>query len=127
MTHSSLLLLLLTTALAPALARPASDLSLLSALRSPSWGLKVPDQDKMKETLRSVRGKKAARFLTAVCFSRFNNPYINFLMKDQLFLQHLQRFLRRQDSNSFNQLRNRVKTISRRRSDVVSTRFFLRD
>ena len=51
MTNSSpLLLLLLVTALSPALARPASDLSLLSA---PSWGLKVPDQDEMQETLRS--------------------------------------------------------------------------
>merc|ERR1712038_1770948 len=110
-----LLLLLLLLSVHPASARPSSDHSLVSALRahgsgSQPWGLKVEDEDAMEETL-----------------SRFNSPYIKFLMKDQLFLQHLQHFLKRQDYNSFNQLRNRVKTIARRRSDDVSTRFFLRD
>ena len=58
---------------------------------------------------------------------RSNDPYVNFLMRDQIFVQHLHLFLRNPDSKHLNLLRNRVRTLSRRRSDEASTRFFLRD
>ena len=52
----SLLLRILLLIFSPAASRPASDLSLLAALRangaSQSWGLKVPDRDMMQRTLR---------------------------------------------------------------------------
>jgi hypothetical protein len=60
-------------------------------------------------------------------FSRDNSPSVRLLLNDQLFLRHLDLFLARPSKKHFHQLRNRAKTLHRRRTDEVSTRFFLRD
>eukprot|EP00090_Calanus_glacialis_P000560 TRINITY_DN10348_c0_g1_i1.p1 TRINITY_DN10348_c0_g1~~TRINITY_DN10348_c0_g1_i1.p1 ORF type:complete len:134 (-),score=33.66 TRINITY_DN10348_c0_g1_i1:133-534(-) len=59
--------------------------------------------------------------------SRDNSPSVRLLLHDQLFLRHLDLFLARPSKKHFHQLKNRAKTLHRRRTDEVSTRFFLRD
>jgi len=99
---------------------PRPDLSLLSALRANTgsdWGL---NPQAFKDNLK-VHNNQVHKSMSA------HNPYIAFLMRDEIFVQHLQLFLNRPDAKHFNELRNRVRTLSRRRSDEASTRFFLRD
>lgn len=56
-----------------------------------------------------------------------DSPAIRALMNDPLFLRHLQLFLERPNQKTFHELKSRAKTLRRRRTDEVSTRFFLRD
>merc|ERR1712183_31436 len=55
-----------------------------------------------------------------------SSPSVKLLLNDQLFLRHLELYLARPSKKHFHQLRNRAKTLRRRRTDEVSTRFFLR-
>merc|ERR1711942_343770 len=107
--------------------RPSSDF--LSALRSSSgaklglgkdWGL---NPAALPEFKNSNLDTKALRQI----LSRSNSPSVKFLLKDHLFLRHLHLFLEQPNEHHFHQLRNRAKTLRRRRTDEVSTRFFLRD
>ena len=56
-----------------------------------------------------------------------DSPAIRALMNDQLFLRHLELFLEKPNQKTFHELKNRAKTLRRRRTDAASTRFFLRD
>ena len=58
---------------------------------------------------------------------RDNSPSVRLLLSDPLFLRHLDLFITRPSKKHFHQLRNRARTLHRRRTDEVSTRFFLRD
>jgi len=60
-------------------------------------------------------------------FKEPESPAIRQLMKDPLFLRQLEMFLDQPNQKHFRDLRNRVKTLRRRRPDDASTRFFLRD
>jgi len=56
-----------------------------------------------------------------------DSPAMRSLMSDPLFLRHLELFLERPSQKTFHELKSRAKTLRRRRTDEVSTRFFLRD
>ena len=56
-----------------------------------------------------------------------DTPAMRSLMNDPLFLRHLELFLERPSQKIFHELKSRAKTLRRRRTDEVSTRFFLRD
>eukprot|EP00092_Neocalanus_flemingeri_P017136 GFUD01018533.1.p1 GENE.GFUD01018533.1~~GFUD01018533.1.p1 ORF type:complete len:154 (-),score=23.78 GFUD01018533.1:105-566(-) len=115
--------------------RPSSDHSLLSALRGSSdqlasgnlamgrdWGLNPA-------AIAEFKNKNLDTNTLQQILSRSNPPSIvpRFLMKDNLFLRHLWLYLDSPNEHHFHQLKNRAKTLRRRRTDEVSTRFFLRD
>merc|ERR1719225_1226312 len=56
-----------------------------------------------------------------------DSPAIRALMNDPLFLRHLELFLEKPNQKTFHELKSRAKTLRRRRTDEVSSRFFLRD
>ena len=103
--------------------RPSSDF--LSSLRSSSdqlsggqlamgrdWGLSMGDKEGgVQQILRRHN----------------NSPSIRFLLKDRLFIRHLQLFLDHPDDHHFHQLRNRAKTLRRRKTQEISSHFFLRN
>ena len=127
--------------------RSPADLSLFSALRGSSghslgmgndWGLnpaavkefqnKNFDSSALQRILK-WDGWNSLQLINNITFyvSRSKSLYVRFLLKDQLFLRHLQLFLQQPNPSHFHQLKNRAKTLRRRRTDQVSTRFFLRD
>eukprot|EP00092_Neocalanus_flemingeri_P017137 GFUD01018534.1.p1 GENE.GFUD01018534.1~~GFUD01018534.1.p1 ORF type:complete len:152 (+),score=19.41 GFUD01018534.1:190-645(+) len=113
--------------------RPSPDHSLLSALRGSSdqlasgnlamgrdWGLNPA-------AIAEFKNKNLDTNTLQQILSHSNSPSNRLLLKDNLFLRHLQLFLKRPNVQHFRQLKNRAKTLRRRRTDEVSTRFFLRD
>eukprot|EP00090_Calanus_glacialis_P035305 TRINITY_DN60294_c0_g1_i1.p1 TRINITY_DN60294_c0_g1~~TRINITY_DN60294_c0_g1_i1.p1 ORF type:complete len:137 (-),score=32.50 TRINITY_DN60294_c0_g1_i1:145-555(-) len=122
-----LVILAMTPDLIRSAPRPSSDF--LSALRSSSGGKLAMGKDwglnpaAISEFRNNNLDTKALRQI----LSRSNSPSVRFLLKDHLFLRHLQLFLDQPNENHFHQLKNRAKTLRRRRTDEVSTRFFLRD
>merc|ERR1711972_413559 len=59
--------------------------------------------------------------------SKNNTPLVRLFVNDHLFLHHLKLYLQRPTGRHLHQLENRAKTLRRRRTDEVSSRFFLRD
>ena len=108
--------------------RPSSDF--LSSLRSSSdqlsggqlamgrdWGLSMGDKE----------GRGDGGALQQILRRHSNSPSIRFLLKDHLFLRHLQLFLDHPDDHHFHLLRNRAKTLRRRKTQEISSHFFLRN
>ena len=108
--------------------RPSSDF--LSSLRGSSdqlsggqlamgrdWGLSMGDKE----------GRGDGGALQQILRRHSNSPSIRFLLKDHLFLRHLQLFLDHPDDHHFHLLRNRAKTLRRRKTQEISSHFFLRN
>lgn len=56
-----------------------------------------------------------------------NSPSLRLALNDKLFLHHLKLLVDQPSKKHYNQLQNRFKTLRSRRTDEVSSRFFLRD
>merc|ERR1719369_390798 len=124
-----LVIIATTTEVTLSAPRPRPSADFLSALRSSSgaklglgkdWGL---NPHTLPEFKNSNLDTKALQQI----LSRSNSPSVRFLLKDHLFLRHLHLFLDQPNEHHLHQLGNRAKTLRRRRTDEVSTRFFLRD
>merc|ERR1712126_757991 len=136
-THSLptlLLLLLLTAELGAGAPRAESSYSDMAGLRNhggqgggglglgKGWGLQGLDLGTDRQ-----RGQSEVDHMLQGILSKNNTPAVRMLFNDHLFLYHLKLYLQRPTGRHLRQLENRAKTLRRRRTDEVSSRFFLRD
>ncbi|XP_023342745.1 uncharacterized protein LOC111712391 [Eurytemora carolleeae] len=85
------------------------------------WGLKL-------DALQGSKDKNAdLNEAIDVILSKNNSPSLRLFLNDKLFLRHLQLLLEQPTRKHYQQLQNRFMTLRNRRTDEVSSRFFLRD
>eukprot|EP00088_Acartia_fossae_P024910 TRINITY_DN25757_c0_g1_i1.p1 TRINITY_DN25757_c0_g1~~TRINITY_DN25757_c0_g1_i1.p1 ORF type:complete len:141 (+),score=39.04 TRINITY_DN25757_c0_g1_i1:136-558(+) len=91
--------------------------------KSAGWGLKLDTLP-----LKDIQEKKIS-FHRAVDYilSQDNSPSLRLALNDKLFLHHLKLLVDQPSRKHYNQLQNRFLTLRNRRTDEVSSRFFLRD
>merc|ERR1711973_84687 len=125
---AALLLVLCLAESSEAAPRPNTDLAPLRGngfrgVKGGGWGLKLdalPLED-MKE--KNMDLNIAIDYM----LSKNNSPSLRLFLNDKLFLHHLKLLLDEPSRRHYQQLQNRFLTLRNRRTDEVSSRFFLRD
>lgn len=122
-TLVTILLVILIADTARGAPRPSSDLSPLrgNGIRggtSGRWGLKL-------DTL-PLKGNVDLNTVVDL-LSNNSSPSMRLFLADKLFLHHLKLYINQPTSRHKQQLHNRLLTLRNRRTDEMSSRFFLRD
>merc|ERR1712106_670476 len=87
----------------------------------------ISGQGMGKEWGLSLRNKEDGGAWKQMLWSSENSPSVQFLLKDNLFLNRLQLFMDQPNDHHLHQLRNRARTLRRRRTQQISAHFFLRN
>jgi len=122
------LLVLMIADTSPALPRPdltnlRSSSSGFRGVKSHGWGLKLDTLP-----LKDIQEKKIDFHRAVDHILRQNHsPSLRLALGDKLFLHHLKLLVEQPSKKHLNQLQNRFLTLRSRRTDEVSSRFFLRD
>jgi len=107
-----------------------SDLSSFrnSGLRSKSWGVSAGDL--LHELTEDQTGRAKVDNVddaVKIILSRQSSPTLRLFLYDRLFRRHLQLMIKKPSPRHLRQLQNRLTALHRRRTDDMSSRFFLRD
>ena len=118
-SYTKMLVMLMMIAMASSAKIPSSEF--FSSLRS------ISGQVMGREWGFSLRNKEDGGAWKQILRSSENSPSVQFLLKDNLFLNRLQLFIDQPNDHHFHQLRNRARTLRRRRTQQISAHFFLRN
>jgi len=125
---SAVLLLILLTSEGRAMPRPESRGHRQAGLHlGRSWGLDSLANLDRGNSRKQANGGPGVEDAVQQILSKNNTPLVRLFVNDHLFLHHLKLYLKSPSGRHLHQLENRARTLRRRRTDEVSSRFFLRD
>jgi len=95
---------------------------------SQKWGMSAGDL--LHELTEDQKGREKVDNVddaVKVILSRKSSPTLRLFLYDRLFRRHLQLMIAKPSPRHLRQLQNRLSALHRRRTDDMSSRFFLRD